>query len=314
MVPYGSAFSATPKSVEEILAEFQEKSFDLARLSDGDIAPLTAQTTEDFDSIRQETVAKLVSLGYTAYEVTDDTYDSVENILNTDLSSMGMQRDSSYIVVLGRSSSEKSRSGKAYDDSYSYTYGGETYKLRDVTVTSADSPNYSQISTVDLLESNTDTFIENMLNAAVSAYATALGVPAIFGTIGSITGLTTIHFSSSKRSSAIFNAGSSWTREFTQAWNSDFETWEQGSYVEYVRKACVISGMRYDSTVNRCVPYDSNEESDISYSKNYHDETWRKDNAVIALRGGLPVIRDSVGDIYYEYDSDVIVKHRGNFI
>lgn len=123
MVPYGSAFSATPKSVEEILAEFQEKSFDLARLSDDDIAPLTAQTTEDFDSIRQETVAKLVSLGYTAYEVTGDIYDYVGNILNTDLSSMKMQMDSSYIVVLGRSSSEKSRSGKAYGDSYSYTYG-----------------------------------------------------------------------------------------------------------------------------------------------------------------------------------------------
>lgn len=314
MLPSALASAIPSRSAEEILTEFHHKSFTLIQPQANNSLSIATHTSENLDNIRHETVATLVDNGYDAYEVTSSTYDTVEEFLNTDLSSMGLQKDSSYIVILGAINREMPQGRSSAEASYSHTYGGVTYTLRDVTVTSTDSANYAQISAKDLLERRSDAIIEGMINAAVSAYATAVGVPAIFGTIGSITGLTTIHFTSSQNSTAIFHAGSAWTRIFTQVWDNEYNSWVQGSCVEYVKKTCYVNGMRYDSTANECVPYISDYKAHTSYSSNYSDKTWRKDNAVIAFRGAFPLLLDSVGDICYEYDSKVIITHRGGFI
>lgn len=314
MVPSALASEIPSRSAEEILAEFHHKSFTLSQLQASDSSSIATHTSESLDSIRHETVAMLVDNGYEAYEVTSSTYDTVEEHLNTDLLSMGIQKDSSYIVIVGDISTEMTQRIGSAGASYPHTYGGVTYNLRDVTVTTADSSNYTQVSTKDLLERRSDAIIEGMINATVSAYATAVGVPAIFGTIGSITGLTAIHFSSSKSTSAILHAGSSWTRIFTQVWDNGYNSWVQGSSVEYVNKTCYVNGLRHDSTSNKCIPYTSNNKTNTSYSPNYSDKTWRKDNAVVSYRGALPIIRDSVGDVCYEYDSKVIITHSGGFI
>jgi len=314
-LPASASASELPsKSVEEILSEFHSRSFELTQSQTNRPSTLTDNTSESLASIRHETVNELLNLGYSAYEVTSSTYDTVEETLNTDLSNFGLQKDSSYIVIVGDTTAGTAQSRKTTGPSFYYTYGGIQYKLRTVTVTGNDSSNYIQTTPVNLLKSHTDEVVENMLNATIGAYATALGVPAIFGTIGSITGLTTVHFVSAQAATAVFQAGSAWTRVFTQVWDNNYETWVAGSSVEYVNKTCCINGMKYVASINACAPYMTEQKNDVSYSRNFDSDKWRNENAVIAFRGAFPNISDSVGDVHYTRDSKVIVTHRGGFL
>lgn len=312
---FTSSCESPAESVQEILSDFNIKNLKLAMSQSN--APTTFQSSsasENLASIRHETVNKLSDLGYSVYEVTSNTYDNVEKALNTDLSSLGLQKGASYIVVVGGDKTDGSQARQSTSTSYSYTYDGKQYTLRTLTVTGTDSASYIQASAVDLLTKHSDTIIENMLNAIVAAYAEAAGVPKIIGTIASITGLNAVHFTSSDTSTAIYNGGSSWTRVFTQVWDDNYNQWVSGSSVESVTQLCYISGVKYDSSKNQCVPYSSLNKTVVTNSENYNNAKWRNDNAIVAFRGSFPRIHDPSGDAYYLYDSKIIITHRDGFL
>lgn len=108
------------ESVQEILSDFSIKHLKLAMSQSN--APSTFQSSgisENLASIRHETINRLSDLGYNAYEVTSNTYDNVEKALNTDLSSLGLQRDASYIVVVGGTETDESQLRQDTSTSYS---------------------------------------------------------------------------------------------------------------------------------------------------------------------------------------------------
>lgn len=303
------------ESVQEILSDFNIKSLKLSMSQSN--APSTFQSSgisENLASIRHETVSKLSDLGYSVYEVTSNTYDNVEKALSTDLSSLGLQRGASYIVVVGGTETDGPQPRQVTSTSYPYTYGGKQYTLRTLTITGDDSTSYVQIDSVDLLTKHSDTMIENMLNATIGAYAEAAGVPKIIGKIASLTGLQAVHFTSSDKSSAVYNGGSSWTRVFTQVWDDTYNQWVSGSSVESVAQVCYVDGLRYDSSVNHCVHYESLNETIVTDSDNYDNPKWRNDNAVVAFTGAFPRIHDPSGDAFYVYDSKVVITHRDGFL
>ncbi len=310
-----SSCESPAESVQEILSDFNFKSLKLA-MSQSNVQSTfqSSGISENLVSIRHETVSKLSDLGYSVYEVTSNTYDIVEEALNTDLSSLGLKKGASYIVVVGGSETDGPQVKQGTSETYSYTYGGKQYTLRRVTITGNDSPSYVQVSSVDLLEKHSDTIIENLLNATIGAYAEAAGVPKIIGTIAALTGLQPVHFMSSNDSSAIYHGGSSWTRVFTQVWDDNYDQWISGSSVESVAQLCYVDGVRYDSSKKQCVHYESLNETVVTDSDNYGSSEWRNDNAVIAFEGAIPRIHDPSGDAFYVYDSKVVITHRDGFL
>ena len=85
------------RSMEEILSDYHTKSRQIENQSNAGTYSRSNQTS---DTVRQDAVSELKAAGYEAYDVNPDTYASVEAELNTDLSDIGLDPESSYIVVI----------------------------------------------------------------------------------------------------------------------------------------------------------------------------------------------------------------------
>lgn len=316
-LPVSASLNTSPsKSIDEVLSEFNLKCYELTEEKDQEYNTFDSNTSnsDDVSRLRHETVNELLDLGYNAYEVTSSTYDTVEENLNTDLSSLGVQKDYSYIIVVGGTDGNTSSSRGAYDDSYPYQYGGITYRLRSVTITSDNSPEYRQTNQVDLLSSKTDAIFSNAINWSISAIASAYGVPWYIGTILSISGLTSVNFVSPKDTTANFYAGTSWVRTFRQVWDENYNTWVPGSCVEKVEQICYVHGLKYSTDLHRYDPYTSDLQINTFRSSNYNNPNWLNENAVIAFRAALPQIIDTVGRIDYKHGDKVVITHKCSFI
>lgn len=310
IMPLTLPVSASTQSVDDILSDFHVEILD-AVLERQDGRTVNG-VSDNSDNIRHETVQKLQKLGYSAYEVTGSTYDDIQEVLRTDLSALGLKKNCSYVIVVGDDSNRPSQSRSTIGSTYNYTYNGTTYKMRTVKITSADDPNYQQASSVNLLSSHSDSVVQALLDATISAYTSVIGVPKVFGTIASLTGLTKVNLTSSK-STAVFHAGSTWTRTFTQVWDDNFSAWTYGSSIEYVTKVCHINGLKYNSSLDCYEEYTSGKQQDVTKSPHYDSNTWRNEQAIIGLLNAWPVFYDKAGDAYYKYDSRIIVTHREGF-
>lgn len=138
-------------------------------------------------------------------------------------------------------------------------------------------------------------------------------VSSPLGTIASICGLDVSNFGSAASSTMGLNAGSAWTRYYTQVYSSYDNAWAFCSSVEYVKCRTYMSGMYYDSKTNSMVAVPPNESSVTVFSSKYNDVTWKRQQAAIAFASGSPCISDKTGAVQYKYGSSVVITHSENF-
>lgn len=304
------AYAENPSSLEKILSEYHYNSLKLsesnaiAYSSDG-VHTLQEQLAED-------TVQELRSAGYDSYVINNETYGALEDFLETDFSQIGLKNDSTYIVVVGDTPQSDIQVQSTTSGTYTYTYNSKKYTLRTLTFTSTDDTRYRKNSCKDLLTSHTKSFIENLLNSAVSAVLDYVASWPI-GTITSAFGLKLVNFADYSDSTMMFYAGTSWTRVYTQVYDDSMNQWTYGSMVEFANKRCSIKGMKYYPELNGYDDYDTGNLTNTSYSSNYWSSTWKSEKAIVSLIGGLPVFSDRTGSVTYKYGNKVIITHSENF-
>lgn len=262
------------------------------------------------DTIREETVQKLKLAGFEAYNLTPQNYNSVEKTLNTDLETLGINSQNSYIIVVGGEESDVAVPTSTIDSPFNYTYNGKTYKLRYLTITAADDSDYGKASTVNVLKSASQTLINNCLNTAISVYISS--VSKTLGIISSICGLDISKINTSQTMTLNMNCGSNWTRVYTQVYSDYDSMWETGSSVEYVRTSSYMSGQYYSSSSNRYVSVPQNSKSNTTYSSKYNDTTWRKQQAVLGFSSSV-IKWNTTGSVQYKYGGTTKVTHSENF-
>lgn len=267
----------------------------------------------DIDVIRQETVDLLTEVGYEAYNVTRDTFFSAEDALNTDLHTIGLSEDHSYIVVVSGESSDGPGTGASVvgtpSSSFTFVYNNVSYTMRYLTVTAADAPPYGMTSEVNLLRSTSQTLINNCLNTAIGMYLSSLWQP--LGTVASLLDLDISHFSPNQTATINLAGSTNWTRVYTQVADSWLGGWTYGSCVEYVNAFCRIKGSRYDEDLNMYVDFVSDETRKTYYSDHYSDVIWRKEKAVFGATQYL-VQYDHVSSVKYVYGGNVKITHQLN--
>lgn len=316
-------------SVEEILNDYHQKAFE-SQNSEKLGTATTNTNRSGAKTLEQETVDTLNAAGYEAYNVTASNYDTLEAQLNTDFASLGLDPDCSYIVVISGEESENTNGARGYGDNlitpspwpddggdgnlFSYTYEGTTYTMRYLTITADDDPAYAKADFYNCLHSNALDNIENSLNAIIfvsADYILNTFAPIYLGTIASICGLSLVDFGTASHSTLILNGGASWTRTYTQVWNGYYESWANGSCVEYVETLSFVSGMYYDRTLNRMKSVPNDESEATLYSEHYYDMTWRKEEAAKSYYHATTY--DVVGPVKFKYNGNDVITLLENF-
>ena len=257
---------------------------------------------------------ELVDNGYEAYLVDSENYNQTEQMLNTDLSDMGIKEGYTYLILFdneGDSNSSNVASRMTTGSTFTYTYNNVTYSMRYCTVTAADDSSFAKASYCDLLTSASETLIQNCLDTAISAYIYA--VSTSLGTVASICGLSISDFAPTKTTSLVLNCGTNWTRVYTQIYSDYDGAWMNGSCVEYVKLSSYLSGYYYDASINSMTAIPGDKSERTKYSSEYYDYAWRKEKAAISLINGNGCNYNITGSVSYYYGDTEKITHSENF-
>ncbi len=306
----------TVKSVDEILAEYREKCRELE--TDNGVAWTASASTTRAD-LRAEVLNELAAAGYEAYSVNATNRTSVEAALKTDFDEIGLEPSGTYLVVV--SGENGNTRTTAPGNSFSYTYGGETYTLRYLYV-SADPHNsndpYRKIEDVDLLNDAAGTTLLNYLSSALTLGTTAYD--AIFGSnlgiistmCDAVISVIEAHKNRISSSSLELRACVDWTREYTQVYEEYDLMWTYGTCVEIADCYSAIRGTYYDevekeTTGSGWVDILRDNHYFTVKSGKYSDSNWKKQQAVLNYINGNPCTEKSTGNIEFYYKGDTVV-------
>ena len=342
LIPLSSVVAADNPSakptVEEILDEYHRKSMEAQ-----DASAYSRSASDPEPSLEQQTVDQLTNAGYEAYNVTAENYDAVQDSLQTDLSALGLDPNSSYIVVISadpagnNNNGNKSRltdlllpphvwegggggGGDGNQSSQLYTYNGRDYRIRYVTVTKTDHAGYGQSDTFEVADldkgfSFVDTLqctLENLLNNTIYATLDHTSIP--LGTIASICGVKFFDFGRTDHTAfetLLFRGCSSWIRTFTEVYVESESQWKPYLYVESVTMYSYFIGDYYDATLQRYTQIERNETYCTKYSPNYNNTTFRIEKAIEKYLQGEPgsFYYDKTGDVHYLIGNQVVITH-----
>lgn len=285
---------AAAKTVEEILNEYHEKAYQ-TRMAEGadDSAKYSRQVGGTSKTLEEETVEELIAAGYEAYSITPENYDVLENRLNTDFGSMGLNKSGSYIVVINGGDSDEISNVDygATDIPFEYTYNGTVYLMRYITVTSAHDYRYFQTDTAPLISATADAQkIENALNSLLGLGLGATESMSYLGnmtTIANICGISFFNINLSYQVSLNLQTDVYWTRVFTQIYKEGYDIWTSYSSVDYVKIINRFTGSYYDAAVNRVKSVDETL-TEYRYSDHFYDYDWRKRMAARGWYYGRP--------------------------
>lgn len=303
-------------SVEDILNEYHQKILDI-QCDEYAYSPASIESSSDV--IKQDTINKLNTAGFQAYDVNPSTYTVIENELNTDFDTIGLDSCDSYIVVVsGENTPTKPASAVPDDDligtnKFSYTSNGTTYTMRYLTVTAANRESFKKANTVNILESSSQATIVNCLDTLLYLYIDNLFGKQVISTVASLCGLSFDMIKPATTCTLQYNAGTNWTRTYTQVWDSLYNSWRYGSSVEYVNTYSYLSGMYYDRVSNQYTSVDRNDDRNTNYTDHYFDYTWRKEQAVIGYESFKPR-GEFTGTIKYYYGNKAIVTHTEDYV
>lgn len=310
------------KSVEVILNNYHAR---IADVDNGqtDTSAYSLTAIRERNQIKQETFEELASAGYQAYDVNPDTYDSVENALHTDLSELGIDSAGSYIVVVSGDPENNSAVAPAAivpapdygggGGEFEFTYGGFTYRMREITVTSNDGINYTDADSADLTDYYTDDTIESLLNTTIYTILDSLLDPIPLGTILSAIGIDFFLINTRDYPlTCTLHANATWTRVFTQVWNEPYQEWDNGSSVEYAILNSKYSGSYYSEIAYGYVDIPETRTTRLVRSVNYDNYTWRKVNAVMGYNN-FRCLYDMTGDakFYHGNELKITLRMRG---
>lgn len=302
--------------VADILNDYQSKQAELLSLNLAE--NLTMDRSAQKQNILQETKQKLTELGCEVYLLEQESFEQVEEFLQTDLEEIGLDREASYMLVVN--GAEVTPYGTA-GSQFSYTYGGKTYTMRYLTVIYTDDEawsNYYQFTEIDLLKNPTLSALQSFLNTGIQLYTGSKG-----GTVQNIgtlvgTAIDSYNTTTAAKFSMDFTCYSIWTRVYTQVWSSYDQVWSYGSSVESVKVDAHVDGYKYKPAINAVEGYKKTVVDTTKYSSRYSDTTWRKQQAAIAAASSSPCISDKTGNISYHYVyangyDEVFVTHYNNF-
>lgn len=341
LVPLSLAVAAdstsAPPTVEEILSEYHQKAFE-RDTEDAPDAVTTWSLRGTTKTLEEETIDNLTSAGYDAYNVTNENYETVEDNLNTDLVSMGLEPDSSYIVVVsGEDSNEASVAGappidnidplpsedQAPDgglgDSYFYyTYEGTTYLMRYVTVSELSNPgqfkeeSFFVLNQIERFDEIAGVFTEYALTAVADQLAEeGAEIIPVVGTVYTVTSLVVDLYGAATQSPAqemdcgswTMRLGTTWVRTYTQVYNEVGGYWETTQCSTYAESLAEVTGpFRINEETGSLEPTYSTH-TKVTYSPYYNKTELRKTRAVIAYLSGTRLF-DFTGSINYYFTNE----------
>ena len=322
-----------PPTIEEILNEYHLKAFDSQTQGDTDTASTWSRRGSNAKTLEQETVDTLTDAGYEAYNVTTDNFEYLEAELNTDFAGMGLDPNGSYIVVIhGEEQTESVSTGgqstfaflpgleQAPGDGggetfFTYTYNGQTYYMRYVTVTANDNTALGMTNGKELF---VDMTVDEMWDA-MDKYVTVISVLPVVGAATSslydIFSLLLPNIDSTQPDSLFYRGATNWTVTYLEIWDSSNANWRCCANVEY---ATMRYFMNYTYYVPRTDHYDQETTSDtygVVYSESYDDRELMKYRAAFAFEYS-PTAGwwDMVEEVSYLYDGEIIITHQRDWL
>lgn len=296
LAPMSSALAieqeAPTPTIEEILNSYHEKSME--SYATGISLCSTGSTLEE------ETVDILNNAGYEAYHVTSDNYDSLEEKLQTDFASMGLSKDSSYILALGVQEPNTSTYGfpsnteediidgvgPSFPTSFFYyTYNGTQYKMRYITLTSTS---HSAKMLVAKNVNNTENFLSKLSTnifdtVLVSSIDAASGIP--LGTVASLlsNSLSPDNVIELSPNELTLMTSTLWTSSLIQVYYDSTSSWDTAQCSDYTLSMAHFTGYIYDSSKNEQFSYTGDEYIFTHHSSDYYNRTKREADAMKAF-------------------------------
>lgn len=290
MTSAAMAEAAPAPSIEDILNDYHAKAFAAQNGGAGNASRSGSGMTPE-----QEAVEELAEAGYTAYNVTADNYDALQESLNTDFSELGLDPEGSYIIVI--SGEDDTNSGNpnsrfnnlpSYDmidpgdgESFLYIYKDRHYTMRYVTVAGGESFREKEI---DITSSFTADFsVEFLLFSILRLYSAVNNAIEGFvnqdvGSIASIFGIDTTHTYEIKDEGLKLEVTAEWTHKYVQILNEKTNHWDAAARAEYAYVTENLHGSLYDCFTGISTDYDETKNS-IVYSHYYNNASYLKEKA-----------------------------------
>ena len=312
--------NTTSRTIDEILDEYHTKSFDAKCYEDDAATSKSRSYNNSTSTLEQETVDALNAAGYEAYNVTASNYESLEDQLQTDFTELGLDPNSSYIIAIGGeppsystdSSSSRSKppleedleGDESPDSSYIFhSDDGHSYRVRQITVTSADDSQYEQQDDADILNTSMSAdFVERILNYLITTWIDdSYDTP--WGTIIDLLGIDIVSIDINRGATLHFFGGVDRTRIFTQIFTNNASypsggTWATYYSVERARVFTQFYCMYYDRSINGHNSMTTTPNIKYLYSTNYLYPTNQNENAVYQYNFSQSSGREIVGNLY----------------
>ena len=300
--------STEEQTVDDILNDYHEEIFRAVRnnkLDNQSNSSRSAQTLEE------EAVNHLQAAGYEAYHMNISNYGALEEILQTNFDEIGLNPSGSYIIVISgdESESRETTNSRAFVDPepdlvdpgsgeyFTYTYNGITYKMRYVTITGQA---YTSAVSKDLRGTYGQSFVDRLVNTAVSYVLDNTYKKIPFGTIASLLGLSVTPGYSVRSEWMHFGFIAVRVRKYIQIWDASVGAWRLTTYVEHASTESSCEGRFFDATANNYIGSYSWEDDELLYSPNYFNTALLKQNAAINYSMNI-VNNDSTGDFIMKF-------------
>lgn len=321
MTVSATAEAAPAPTIEEILNEYHQKSFENAQenTSSANARSGGGKTLEE------ETVDALNNAGYEAYNVTAENYDALEESLQTDFAEMGLDPNGSYIIAISGEDNAPSNPNSrlmdppSYDlvdpgtggySSFTYTYNGTTYTMRYVTVTPTLTENIHlrMLSEVNLMDDLSESQREDILNQTLSIVSL---VPqfSVQATLLSLLINSFPNANATTPQSLIYQAGSVWTTTYTQVYDAHFKEWELSACVEYVTQQDFVFYTYFNPATKLYESTSSSGFVSTIYSAHYNDKEYMKQIAAIAFENNAYLL-DIVEEVMYHFNDETVIIHQ----
>ena len=325
-------------TIEEILNSYHQKAFEAQTAEERGGA--STWSSRSGKTLEEETVDELTAAGYEAYNVTSENYEELEEALQTDFADMGLDHESSYIIVIsgeepnGQSNSNGRSFGlPEYDmidpgtggNYFTYFDGDTTYNMRYVTLTNGDVSNNElykanriTLSNIQYFDVIGETFVEYTLTYArdavikkvvEAASEEILDLIPIVGEVSSIISLLADVGDALLQDPIqpldpgtwVLSAGTAWTRSYIQIRNEVSHNWHTVQCSAYASLDATMYGEHvYNPETNAPEQLGGLLRREHIYSPYYQDTATRKERAVEAYLNGSKYF-DCTGDIEYYF-------------
>ena len=284
------------RTVDDILAEYHEKAFTAENNQTDTPNGNNRKSVQNTSNLEEETVTALTEAGYEAYYVTSANYEKLQEDLQTDLSTLGLDVNGSYIIVIsGEQDDTSGTSGNArlgslpeYDiiddggNSFTYYYEpyDRTFTMRYVTIALT-----AQSSSVNLVSSFGTSYVNSLANSNITALVASNSLYTTSKTLGVLRTLWGCNTSTTYSASTLsLTCSVNWTRKYIQVYDDTVSAWQTSTYSEYASTKTTFTGQYQvgNTSSYKNISYTG---SATIYSPNYNNPNEMKIKAVMCFTG-----------------------------